>query len=54
MTPKVYVGTAGMSVWFSEDGGDRWERPYSEWRPRWSTCRCIPRPSRTSSSRPGS
>jgi hypothetical protein len=34
MTPKVYVGTAGMSVWFSEDGGDRWERPYSEWRPR--------------------
>jgi photosystem II stability/assembly factor-like uncharacterized protein len=30
MTPKVYVGTAGMSVWFSPDGGERWERPYSE------------------------
>ena len=30
MTPKIYVGTIGMSVWFSPDGGDRWERPYSE------------------------
>ena len=30
MTAKVYVGTAGMSVWFSPDGGERWERPYSE------------------------
>ena len=24
------VGTAGMSVWFSRDLGDTWERPYSE------------------------
>jgi photosystem II stability/assembly factor-like uncharacterized protein len=30
MTPKIYVGTIGMSVWFSPDGGERWERPYSE------------------------
>jgi len=26
----LYVGTAGMSVWFSRDLGETWERPYSE------------------------
>ncbi len=30
MEARVFVGTAGMSVWFSEDGGETWERPYSE------------------------
>ncbi|MEQ9639896.1 MAG: YCF48-related protein [Alphaproteobacteria bacterium] len=27
---KLYVGTAGMSVWFSDDAGAHWDRPYSE------------------------
>ena len=30
MKPKVYVGTIGMSVWFSEDLGETWMRPNSE------------------------
>lgn len=30
MTPRLYVSTAGMSVWFSPDGGETWDRPYSE------------------------
>jgi len=28
--PVLCVGTAGMSVWFSRDLGETWERPYSE------------------------
>lgn len=27
---KLFVGTAGMSVWFSDDAGAHWDRPYSE------------------------
>jgi photosystem II stability/assembly factor-like uncharacterized protein len=27
---KIYVGTSGMSVWFSDDQGKHWDRPYSE------------------------
>ena len=30
MKPKLYVGTIGMSVWFSEDLGETWMRPNSE------------------------
>lgn len=30
MDVDVYVGTAGMSVWFSRDRGASWNRPYSE------------------------
>lgn len=26
----LFVGTAGMSVWFSKDGGESWTRPYVE------------------------
>lgn len=29
-TPTLCIGTAGMSVWFSRDLGQTWERPYSE------------------------
>src|SRR5690554_6617109 len=30
MTPILCVGTAGMSVWFSDDLGETWNRPLSE------------------------
>ena len=30
MKPKFYVGTIGMSVWFTEDLGETWARPNSE------------------------
>jgi len=30
MHPKFYVGTIGMSVWFTEDLGETWSRPNSE------------------------
>lgn len=30
MKPKFYVGTIGMSVWFTEDLGETWTRPNSE------------------------
>lgn len=30
MDATVCVGTAGMSVWFSDDRGETWTRPYSE------------------------
>lgn len=30
MTPSLYVGTIGMSVWFSADLGETWLRPNSE------------------------
>jgi photosystem II stability/assembly factor-like uncharacterized protein len=30
ITPLLSVGTAGMSVWFSRDLGETWDRPYSE------------------------
>lgn len=30
MTNDLYVGTAGMSVWFSKDEGETWARPYTE------------------------
>jgi len=30
MKPKIYVGTIGMAVWFSEDLGETWSRPNSE------------------------
>ncbi len=30
MSANLYVGTAGMSVWFSQDMGETWKRPYSE------------------------
>ena len=30
MKPKFYVGTIGMSVWFTEDLGETWSRPNSE------------------------
>jgi photosystem II stability/assembly factor-like uncharacterized protein len=30
MTPRLCVGTAGLSVWFSDDLGESWDRPYSE------------------------
>jgi photosystem II stability/assembly factor-like uncharacterized protein len=30
MKPKFYVGTVGMSVWFTEDLGETWTRPNSE------------------------
>lgn len=30
MKPKLYVGTVGMAVWFSEDLGETWSRPNSE------------------------
>jgi photosystem II stability/assembly factor-like uncharacterized protein len=30
MKPKFYVGTVGMSVWFTEDLGETWSRPNSE------------------------
>lgn len=29
LLPHVYVGTAGHSAWFSEDGGDTWVHPNS-------------------------
>lgn len=31
MKPKFYIGTIGMSVWFSEDLGETWSRPNSEY-----------------------
>lgn len=31
MKPKFYVGTVGMSVWFTEDLGETWSRPNSEY-----------------------
>ena len=31
MKPKFYVGTIGMSVWFTEDLGETWSRPNSEY-----------------------
>lgn len=30
MEADLYVGTGGMSVWFSTDSGETWARPYSE------------------------
>lgn len=30
MAVRLCVGTVGQSVWFSEDGGESWERPYIE------------------------
>ncbi len=30
MATNLYVGTSGMSVWFSSDLGETWSRPYSE------------------------
>lgn len=30
MKPVLCVGTAGMSIWFSDDLGETWARPYSE------------------------
>lgn len=30
MKPRFYVGTVGMSVWFTEDLGETWTRPNSE------------------------
>jgi photosystem II stability/assembly factor-like uncharacterized protein len=30
MTVNLYVGTSGLSVWFSRDLGETWKRPYSE------------------------
>ena len=30
MTINLFAGTAGMSVWFSDDLGESWSRPYSE------------------------
>ncbi|HMN80186.1 MAG TPA: hypothetical protein PKA20_09685 [Burkholderiaceae bacterium] len=30
MANDLYVGTAGMSVWFSKDDGQTWARPYTE------------------------
>lgn len=30
MPVDLYVGTSGMSVWFSQDLGETWDRPYSE------------------------
>lgn len=30
MLTDLYVGTVGMSVWFSKDEGETWARPYSE------------------------
>jgi len=30
MTNRLCVGTCGMSVWFSDDLGESWTRPYSE------------------------
>jgi photosystem II stability/assembly factor-like uncharacterized protein len=30
MNVGLYVGTVGMSVWFSEDLGETWKRPYGE------------------------
>lgn len=30
MTVNLFAGTGGMSVWFSGDRGDNWQRPYSE------------------------
>lgn len=30
MTPRICVGTVGQSVWFSEDAGESWVRPYIE------------------------
>lgn len=31
LKPKFYVGTVGMSVWFTEDLGETWTRPNSEY-----------------------
>jgi photosystem II stability/assembly factor-like uncharacterized protein len=28
--PKLYIGTVGMAVWFSDDLGETWSRPNSE------------------------
>jgi len=30
MSVNLYVGTSGLSVWFSRDLGESWKRPYSE------------------------
>ncbi len=30
MDTRLCVGTCGMSVWFSDDLGESWTRPYSE------------------------
>jgi len=30
VTINLFAGTVGMSVWFSDDLGDSWRRPYSE------------------------
>jgi len=30
MATDLYVGTVGMSVWFSKDEGETWARPYTE------------------------
>lgn len=30
MSVNLYVGTSGLSVWFSRDLGETWKRPYSE------------------------
>lgn len=30
MDANLYVGTSGLSVWFSRDKGETWTRPYSE------------------------
>ncbi len=30
MQGNLYVGTSGMSVWFSRDLGETWKRPYTE------------------------
>lgn len=30
MSVHLYVGTSGMAVWFSDDLGETWQRPYSE------------------------
>lgn len=30
MSVQLFVGTAGMSVWMSDDLGETWSRPYSE------------------------
>lgn len=30
MKPRLYIGTVGMAVWFSDDLGESWTRPNSE------------------------
>jgi len=30
MDARLCIGTSGMSVWFSDDLGESWSRPYSE------------------------